>query len=83
LPPITVITRVIRNKGSITVMGVSTDNGTIKAVRVNGQPVPLHQGNYGEWLINLKDVPDGAKIEATAEDEAGNVEKTPAVVALP
>jgi len=81
LPPATVITRVIRNKGTVTVMGTSSDNGTIKSVRVNGQRVTLYQGNFEEWVITLKDVPDGPlMIEAKAEDAAGNVEKTPAVV---
>jgi G8 domain len=81
LPPATVITRVIRAKGVVTVMGSSSDNGAIKTVHVNGQKVSFRQGNFGEWLITLKDVPDGPMtIEARAEDAAGNVEKTPAVV---
>jgi hypothetical protein len=81
LPPATVITRVIRGKGAVKVLGTTTDNGTIKAVRVNGQSVSLPEGNFGGWEITLKDVPTGSlKVEAKAEDEAGNVEKTPAVV---
>jgi hypothetical protein len=41
----------------------------------------LPEGSFGGWEITLKDVPAGSlKIEARAEDAAGNVEKTPAVV---
>jgi hypothetical protein len=81
LPPATVITRVIRGKGTVKVLGTTTDNGTIKAVRVNGQSVSLPEGSFGGWEVTLKDVPAGPMtIEAKAEDEAGNVEKTPAVV---
>jgi hypothetical protein len=81
LPPATVITRVIRGKGVVTVMGCSSDNGAVKTVLVNGQKVMLRQGNFGEWGITLKDVPDGPlTIEARAADAAGNGEKTPAVV---
>ena len=44
LPPATVITRVIRGKGSVTVMGSSSDNGAIKSVLVNGQKVTAVAG---------------------------------------
>lgn len=83
LPPATVITRVTRQNGTITVMGCSSDNGTIKSVKVNGQPATLRQGNFVEWIVTLKEAPAGAiTITAQAEDAAGNTEKTPATVTL-
>lgn len=81
MPPATVITRVSRQGGKLTVMGTCSDNGTIKAVRVNGTPVTLWQGNHEEWLVTI-DVPAGGRVEAAAEDATGNVEKTPAVVVV-
>ena len=81
LPPATVITRVVRAKEKLTVMGTSTDNGTIKSVVVNGKLAAIAPSSRGEWTIALAGIPAGVfTIEARAEDAAGNLEKTPAVV---
>jgi hypothetical protein len=79
LPPATVITRVIRNGGKLTVRGTCTDNGTVKKVTVNGREAKATAANFAEWEIVL----DAAgKLEAKAEDAAGNVEKTPMVLVV-
>lgn len=80
LPPATVITRVIRNGDKVTVRGVTTDNGSVKRVTVNGKEAKATAANFAEWEIVLDGVP--ANLEAAAEDAAGNVEKTPMVVAV-
>jgi hypothetical protein len=82
LPPATVITRVSRSGAKLTVRGTCTDNGTVKGVTVNGKNANATAPNFTEWEI-VFDTPDGTvKLEAKAEDTAGNVEKTPAVVTV-
>jgi hypothetical protein len=67
LPPATVITSV--SKG--VVRGTTMDNGVVKRVVVNGREAKATAPNFAEWEIPF----DGTgKIEAWAEDEAGNVE---------
>ena len=80
LPPATVITRVIRTDSGLVVRGTCSDNGTVKRVTVNGQEAKATAANFTEWEITLG--ADTAKVEALAEDAAGNVEKTPAVVSV-
>jgi len=80
LPPTTVITRVISKDGKVTVRGTSADNGTIKSVTVNGKPAKAVTSTYSEWEITLDNGTKGEfRIEARSEDEAGNLEKTPAI----
>jgi hypothetical protein len=86
LPPATVITRVIRDGGKVVVRGTCTDNGTVKQVTVklrDGQRTAtkaVKPDGLG-WEAAIVFTPAGAlTIEAVAEDAAGNVEKTPAVV---
>lgn len=67
LPPATVITSV--SKG--VVRGSTCDNGVVKKVLVNGREAKATAPNFAEWEIALDDV---AKLEAWAEDAAGNVE---------
>jgi hypothetical protein len=80
LPPATVVTRVIREGGKLLVRGTCIDNGPVKAVTVNGKEAMATAGNFAEWEVTLE--AGVTKIEARAEDAAGNVEQTPAVVTL-
>jgi hypothetical protein len=67
LPPATVITSV--SKG--VVRGTTADNGTVKRVLVNGVEAKATAPNFSQWEVTI----DAAgKIEAWAEDAAGNVE---------
>ncbi len=80
LPPITVITHVERSAaGSIRVRGTTSDNGTVKRVRVNGREAKALAANFSEWEITLE-VGKGQELHAHAEDAAGNVEPRPHVV---
>jgi hypothetical protein len=77
LPPVTVITHVLRaDAGGLVVRGTTSDNGKVARVVVNGQEARALRPNFAEWEIVLKDVRPGAvKLTAHAEDAAGNVEK--------
>ncbi len=77
LPPATVITSVVRAKGSIIACGTCVDNGTVKKVMVNGMAAKSTSANFADWEVILEG--EAKRIEAFAEDAAGNVEKTPAV----
>ena len=79
LPPMTVVTQALRKDGKLLVRGTCIDNGAMKRVAVNGRDARATAANFAEWEIVL----DGGatKIEAKAEDAAGNVERTPAVIA--
>ncbi len=73
LPPTTVITHVRKlDGGKLAVRGSTADNGTVKRVLVNGKEAKALAANFTEWEITLD---AAAKLEAHAEDEAGNVEK--------
>jgi hypothetical protein len=82
LPPATVITHVSKTTdGKLKVRGTTADNGTVKRVLVNGAEAKAVAANFAEWEITLDRVPTGpVKLEAYAEDAAGNVEKRPHVV---
>jgi hypothetical protein len=84
LPPTTVITHVNKpTGGKVTVRGATADNGTVKRVLVNGAEAKAVAPNFTEWEITLENLPAGTvKLEAYAEDAAGNVEKRPHVVIL-
>jgi hypothetical protein len=67
LPPATVITSVSNG----VVRGTTSDNGVVKRVLVNGREAKATAPNFLEWEIAA----DGTgKLEAWAEDAAGNVE---------
>jgi hypothetical protein len=67
LPPATVITSVSNG----VVRGTTSDNGIVKRVLVNGKEAKATAPNFLEWEIAA----DGTgKVEAWAEDAAGNVE---------
>jgi hypothetical protein len=78
LPPATVITRVVRqNGGKLLVRGVTASNTTVKKVLVDGREAKATAPNFAEWEVMV----DGTdKLEAHAEDAAGNVEKQPHVL---
>jgi hypothetical protein len=82
LPPMTVITHVVpAGERKLLVRGTSSDNGEIKKVLVNGREAKESRTNFAEWEVVLKDLRRGAvKIEAHAEDGAGNAEKRPHIV---
>ncbi len=67
LPPATVITSV--SKG--VVRGTTCDNGVVKRVLVNGREAKATAPNFAEWEISIDTT---GKLEAWAEDAAGNVE---------
>lgn len=74
-PPATFITHVRAADGKLIVRGTTSDNGTVKRVRVNGKEARALAANFAEWEIR----PDGArssgfKLSAHAEDAAGNIE---------
>jgi hypothetical protein len=78
LPPTTVITHVRKLPGGkLAVRGTTADNGKVKRVLVNGKEAKALAANFAEWEITLD---AAAKLEAHAEDIAGNVEKRPHVV---
>jgi hypothetical protein len=82
LPPSTVITAVGKPiHGRLVVRGTTSDNGTVKRVRVNGRDAKALAPNFAEWEIILDHVRPGAlKLTAFADDAAGNVERTPHVI---
>jgi hypothetical protein len=84
LPPTTVITHVHRPAdGTVKVRGTTADNGTVKRVVVNGTEAKALAANFAEWEATLERVPTGAvKLEAHAEDAAGNVERRPHVLGM-
>ena len=76
LPPATVITHVSRTPGKLLVRGVTSDNGAVKRVLVNGAEARPVRPNFAEWEVVLDHSGTGAlKLTAHAEDAAGNVEK--------
>jgi hypothetical protein len=83
-PPATVITYVAAApRGKVTVRGVASDNGPIKKVIVNGREAKASSPNFAEWEIVLEGAPHGRlKIEARAEDAAGNIEKQSHIVVI-
>ncbi|MBI3822699.1 MAG: G8 domain-containing protein [Planctomycetes bacterium] len=75
LPPITVITHVLQKNDKLLVRGTTSDNGTVTKVLVNGEPAKATRPNFAEWEITLDRPRVSIRIEAHAEDAAGNVEK--------
>jgi hypothetical protein len=84
LPPVTAITYVGKpENGLIVVRGTTSDNGTVKCVRVNGREATALASNFAQWEITLDQVRAGElKLVAASEDVAGNIEKTPHRVSL-
>ena len=83
LAPQTIITRVTAQPdGALLVRGTTADNGAIKRVVVNECEARALRGNFAEWEAPVPVAKVGAKLQAFAEDSAGNVEPRPHVLAL-
>jgi hypothetical protein len=76
LPPATVITSV--SKGIV--RGTTSDNGVVKRVVVNGREAKATAPNFTEWEAAADAT---GKVEAWAEDEAGNKEARPHLLRVP
>lgn len=77
-PPITVITLVRKlPDGKVQIRGTTSDNGGVKKVTVNGQAAKSLRSNYAEWEVVLPAAAGEWKLEAGAEDAAGNREMNP------
>lgn len=78
LPPFTVITSVDRyGEDAWEVRGVTSDNGVVEGVQVNGHAATLLD-EYGHWRVVLMATEvDEQGLEAVGRDAAGNVEPTP------
>jgi hypothetical protein len=80
LPPTTVITHVRKTaEGKLLVSGTTADNGAVKRVLVNGKEAKAVTANFAQWEIVLPEA-SMPKLEAFAEDAAGNREKRPHVI---
>ena len=84
LPPVTVITSIRRDGGTLVIRGISHDNGEIVAIHVNSQQVQLKTSHAGvtDWSVEMTAPRDG-KLTASAIDDAGNAEQTAHTVLLP
>jgi hypothetical protein len=81
LPPTTVITHISRpSPDKILVHGTTADNGTVKRVLVNGKEAEARMPNFAEWMVTLEAPAGELRIEAHAEDAAGNIEPRPHMV---
>jgi hypothetical protein len=77
LPPLTVITHVVRHGDKLVVRGTTSDDGAVRQVLVNGQPAHELSPNFAQWEISLDASPGSLTLTAQATDEASNVEQTP------
>lgn len=76
-PPVTVITHTTFRPGKVVVRGTTSDNGKVVRVLVNGQEARALAANHAQWEVELEAVrPGKLELNAHAQDEAGNVEKT-------
>ena len=84
LPPTTVITHILRTPaGKLLVVGTTADNGDVQRVVVNGVAARSRDRNFSQWEVELPFTPGSSlRVEAYAEDEAGNVELRPHVVTM-
>ncbi len=82
LPPVTVITAVRWGDGKLVVRGSTTDNGTVKEVKVNNVAARSTRGNFAEWEAILPAPQGMLQLKAFATDEADNVEKRPHLISL-
>jgi hypothetical protein len=84
LPPTTVITYAAPAAGGkVVVRGVAADDSVIKKVVVNGREARASSPNFAEWEVVLEAPASGPfRVEAHAEDAAGNFEKRPHVVVV-
>jgi hypothetical protein len=81
LPPATVITQAVRQQGGkLLVRGFTSSNAKVKKVLVNQHEAKATAANFAEWEIVLE--ANNGKLEAFAEDAAGNVEKHSHAIAV-
>jgi hypothetical protein len=81
LPPQSVITRVTtKPDGTLLVRGTTSDNGAIKRVVVNDCAARALRPNFSEWEVTIPAAKAGARLEAHAEDAAGNIEPRPHIL---
>ena len=81
LSPTTVITRTRKQAdGKWLVRGTTSDNGGVKSVRVNNVEARSTRPNFAEWEVLLDAAQANGKVEARAQDVAGNLELTPHVI---
>ena len=85
LPPATVITNVAPLAGGkLLVRGVTSDNGAVKSVTVNGSAARSLAPNFADWEVTVAPgSTDDFRLKAHAEDESGNVELLPHVLSVP
>ena len=88
-PPATIITTPARGHvahlkdGKLTIRGTTTDNEATKRVIVNGVEAKDVDYNFHQWEVTLTNLKPGKiKIEAYAEDTAGNKELTPHTITI-
>lgn len=81
LPPATMVTLVRREGDRLKVSGISHDNGSVAAVRINGTAATIVSEHAGvaEWEVTL---PAAAELTAKSRDAAGNEERWPHVIAV-
>ena len=79
LPPATIITDSRRQKDHVVVTGVSEDDGNVAQVTVNGQPAQITSRGPGivDWQITIA-AKAGTALLARSQDDAGNIERSPA-----
>lgn len=84
LPPVTMITSVVRDGHLVQVRGSVADTSAIRHVTVNGKPARSTRDSFSEWEVSLDAVPESSlEIIATSEDVNGLVEIGPHRVTLP
>jgi hypothetical protein len=78
LPPVTMITKTVREGHLIRIEGSTADTSDLKHVIVNGRSARSTRGSFAEWELTLEAPEDSAfEIRASAEDVNGHVETTP------
>lgn len=87
MPPMTVITGVRIDGDQMHLHGISSDNGTLQRVMVNGQQAELLD-QYGNWQITIRtsqgeDAVGVVSFAAHAADAAGNEEHAKHVIKMP
>ncbi len=83
MPPVTIVTNVVRDGNLVQVRGSVADTSDIKRVTVNDRSARSTRGSFAEWEIFL-DIPAEQPVLLTAvsEDIVGHVEQTPHVLAI-
>ena len=78
-PPVSVMTRVGPiGDGRLVIQGMTADDGTVRAVQVNGRAARSLAPNYSRWEVELDGlVPGPLSLAAAAQDDAGNLEPNP------